>query len=355
MKFVDEVKITVTAGKGGNGCCSFRREKYIPRGGPDGGNGGDGGSVYLIGDDNVNTLVDYRYTRSFQAEHGRAGEGKNCTGSKGEDLYLVVPPGTSVFDEDTEELLGEVLVPEEEFLVAEGGRHGVGNTQFKSSTNRAPRKTIPGTPGELRNLRLELKLLADVGLLGYPNAGKSTLISTVSEAKPKVADYPFTTMYPNLGVVRVGPLQSFVMADIPGVIEGASEGAGLGLRFLKHLTRTRIVLHMVDICPPDDADVADQMEKLVLELEKYSEQLASRERWVVFNKIDLIDEEEAKEIAAEIKTKLKLDCPVYSISAATGAGVERLMGDLNSHLNQTKQAQQEQTETWDVLKGVSKK
>lgn len=355
MKFVDEVKITVTAGKGGNGCCSFRREKYIPRGGPDGGNGGDGGSVYLVGDDNFNTLVDYRYKRRFQAENGRAGEGKNCTGAKGEDLYLTVPPGTAIYDEDTEELIGEVLVSGEQLLVAEGGKHGIGNTQFKSSTNRAPRKTIPGTPGELRNLRLELKLLADVGLLGYPNAGKSTLISAVSEARPKVADYPFTTMYPNLGVVRLGPGESFVVADIPGVIEGAAEGAGLGLRFLKHLSRTRIVLHVVDICPPDDADVADQMQKLVAELEKYSQELAERERWVVFNKTDLLSNDEANAVMDHVKNTLKLDCPVYAISAATNEGCDRLMGDLNTHLNETKQAKQEQTETWDVLKGVSKK
>ncbi len=351
MKFVDEVRITVQAGKGGNGSCSFRREKFIPRGGPDGGNGGDGGTIYLLGHDNLNTLIDYRYTRRFDAQNGQGGMGQNCTGSHGEDLVLLVPPGTAVYDEDTQELLGEVLTNGQKLLVAQGGRHGIGNTFFKSSTNRAPRRVIPGAEGEFRNLRLELKVLADVGLLGYPNAGKSTLISAASEARPKIADYPFTTLYPNLGVVRVGPLQSFVMADIPGVIEGASEGAGLGIRFLKHLARTRIVLHVVDICPMDpDVDVVDQMKKLVLELEKYSQELAQRERWLVFNKIDLLDPEIKKSKILEIKKIFKFKGPTYAISGVTGEGVQKLMGDLNTRLQALHQEEKDkEAGEWDIM------
>jgi len=345
MRFVDEAKIAVQAGKGGNGSCSFRREKFIPRGGPDGGDGGDGGSIYLLGDENLNTLIDFRYTRRYDAQNGEGGRGKNCTGAYGEDLILRVPVGTQIYDEDTQELLGEILEPGQKMLVAKGGRHGIGNTYFKTSTNRAPRKTIPGAEGEFRNLKLELKLLADVGLLGYPNAGKSTLISSVSEARPKIADYPFTTLYPNLGVVRVAPLQSFVMADIPGVIEGASEGAGLGLRFLKHLTRTRIILHMVDICPLDqDINIPDQMHKLILELDKYSEKynaehagqnqkLVEIERWLVFNKIDLLSPELRQEKIEEIKNLFNFSGPVYSISGVSREGLDKLMQDLYTRIH----------------------
>lgn len=352
MKFVDEAKITVQAGKGGNGSCSFRREKFIPRGGPDGGNGGEGGSVYLLGDDNLNTLIDFRYTRRFDAQNGDSGHGQNCTGADGVDLILPVPPGTAVYDEDTQELVGEVLENGQRLLIAKGGRRGIGNTFFKSSTNRAPRRTIPGGDGELRNLRLELKVLADVGLLGYPNAGKSTLISAASEARPKIADYPFTTLYPNLGVVRVGPYQSFVMADIPGLIEGASEGAGLGIRFLKHLARTRIVLHLVDICPMDpEVDIVDQMHKLVLELEKYSEELAQRERWLVLNKIDLLSPEEKGNKAAEIQKVFNFKGPTYIISGVTGEGVSVLMQDLYTRLQaiRVEEKAKANPQEWDVM------
>jgi GTP-binding protein len=251
MKFVDEAVIEVAAGKGGSGCLSFRREKYIPKGGPDGGDGGDGGSVYLEADENLNTMVDYRYQRRFRAENGSPGQGRNCTGKSGEDLILKVPVGTTVIDVDTDEVLGDLSELGQRLKVAQGGFHGLGNTRYKSSINRAPRQTSPGSEGEKRRLKLELKLLADVGLLGMPNAGKSTLIRAISAAKPKVADYPFTTMVPNLGVVRVDPLRSFVVADIPGLIEGAAEGAGLGIRFLKHLTRNRLLLHLVDLAPWD--------------------------------------------------------------------------------------------------------
>lgn len=336
MKFVDEVKIYVQAGKGGNGCCSFRREKYIPRGGPDGGDGGDGADLYVEADENINTLVDYRYARRFLAENGRAGEGSNCTGRRGEDLVLKVAPGTVVYDEDTQEVVGEVLVAGDKLLVAKGGKHGFGNTRFKSSTNRAPRQVVPGEDGESRNIRMELKLLADVGLLGYPNAGKSTLISAVSEARPKVADYPFTTMYPNLGVVSIGVGKSFVMADIPGVIEGAAEGAGLGLRFLKHLARTRVILHIVDICPPDESDVVDQMEKLLLELEKYSPELAGRERWLVFNKIDLLSDTERDKLIADLVEKAGFEGRTYAISGVTHEGTDELVADLMNRIDEIK-------------------
>lgn len=333
MKFVDEVKIHITAGKGGNGCLSFRREKYIPRGGPDGGDGGDGGDIYVEADDNINTLVDYRYTRHFKAESGQAGSGKNCTGCRGEDLILKVAPGTIISDEDMQEVIGEVLAPGDKLLVAKGGTNGLGNTRFKSSTNRAPRQITAGELGEERNIKMELRLLADVGLLGYPNAGKSTLITAVSQARPKIADYPFTTMYPNLGVVSLGPGKSFVMADIPGVIEGAAEGAGLGLRFLKHLGRTRIVLHVVDICPLDDSDVPDQMEKLLLELEKYSPELAGRERWLVFNKIDLLPEDAREELVSGIVKATGYKGPLYKISAITGEGTAELISDLMQRID----------------------
>ncbi|KZY74164.1 GTPase ObgE, partial [Oleiphilus sp. HI0065] len=281
MKFVDEAAISVEAGKGGNGCLSFRREKYIPKGGPDGGDGGDGGSVILEANDGLNTLIDYRFVRQYRAQSGEGGKGRNCTGAKGEDLILGVPVGTSVFDVDTEEVLGDLTQIGQQLVVAQGGWHGLGNTRFKSSTNRAPRQTTPGKPGEKRNIRLELKVLADVGLLGLPNAGKSTLIRSVSAAKPKVANYPFTTLVPNLGVVRVESHKSFVMADIPGLIKGASDGAGLGIRFLKHLVRTRLLLHVVDMAPYDGKEPKEAVEEIVGELEGFSPTLASRERWLV--------------------------------------------------------------------------
>jgi GTP-binding protein len=310
MKFVDEVSIFVQAGKGGNGCLSFRREKYIPKGGPDGGDGGNGGNLYLKADKNINTLVDYRYKRSYQAENGQAGSGANCTGKSGNDLYLKVPVGTVVYDQASGDYIGEVLKEDESLLVAKGGHRGLGNTRFKSSVNQAPRQTTNGEPGEERQIRLELKLLADVGLLGLPNAGKSTFIRAVSAATPKVADYPFTTMYPNLGVVRVGPLDSFVIADIPGVIEGAAEGAGLGLKFLKHLTRTRVVLHLIDICPFDGSDPVEAFLKVELELKKYNKALYEKKRWLVLNKIDTVAniEETCQDILKKLNWKDKFFC-----------------------------------------------
>jgi GTP-binding protein len=333
MKFVDEAKIRVAAGDGGNGCVSFRREKFIPFGGPNGGDGGDGGSVYLIGDSNLNTLVDFRYKRQYRAERGQNGMGSNCTGKSGEDLYIKVPVGTVAYDEDTQEQIGDIVEEGQTMLVARGGVHGLGNTRFKSSTNRAPRQSTDGTPGDHRQLRLELKLLADVGLLGMPNAGKSTLIRAVSAAKPKVADYPFTTLYPNLGVVSVAPHRSFVMADIPGLIEGAADGAGLGIRFLKHLSRTRLVLHVVDMAPFDEAvEPVDEARKIVNELEKFSPDLAAKERWLVLNKLDLIPEEERDSRCAEFVKCLHWQGPVFKISAISGEGTDTLCHRIMEHI-----------------------
>lgn len=336
MRFVDEVTITVEAGKGGNGCLSFRREKYIPRGGPDGGDGGDGGDVYLLGDHNVNTLIDYRYTRRFKAQNGEGGAGANCTGKQGEDLLLVVPVGTMVFDADTDELIGEVSQHEQKLLVAKGGYHGLGNTRFKSSTNRAPRQTTPGGVGEFRALRMELRLLADVGLLGYPNAGKSSLIRAVSAAKPKVADYPFTTMYPNLGVVKVDDYKSFVIADIPGVIEGAAEGAGLGLRFLKHLKRTRVVLQVVDIGSQDVDAIVKDINVVADELVRFSTELAEKPRWLVLNKMDLVPQEVLPDLVRIIQEKLNWQGPLYMISAINAKGTRPLVYDLMAYLDSVK-------------------
>ncbi len=325
MKFVDEATIRVQAGNGGHGCLSFRREKYVERGGPDGGDGGHGGSVWLVADDSLNTLADFRVARKFRAESGQPGAGRNMTGRSGSDLDVSVPCGTVIHDVDTGELICDLTEPGERRKVAEGGRGGLGNTRFKSSTNRAPRKTTNGTPGEGRHLRLELKVLADVGLLGMPNAGKSTLISAMSAAKPRIADYPFTTLHPNLGVVRVGRLQSFVMADIPGLIEGAAEGAGLGHQFLRHLQRTRLLLHVVDIAPLDPAiDPAAEALALSAELAKYSEELASKPRWLVINKIDLVDQEELAVRREMLLEGLDWQGPVFEVSAATGAGTEGL-------------------------------
>jgi GTP-binding protein len=332
MKFVDEATIEVTAGKGGNGCVSFRREKFVPKGGPDGGDGGDGGSVFLEGDDALNTMIDYRYTRRFRAENGEAGRGRNCSGKSGADLILPVPLGTTVLDDHSGEVLGDIRASGERLLVAQGGFHGLGNTRYKSSVNRAPRQSSPGTEGESRSLKLELKVLADVGLLGLPNAGKSTLIRSVSAATPKVADYPFTTLIPNLGVVKVDAHRSFVVADIPGLIEGASEGAGLGIRFLKHLTRNRVLLHMVDVAPIDGSNPADAASAVIRELQRFSPTLAARPRWLILNKTDLIDETALATCRAEIVSALSWEGPVYEISAVAQHGTERLCGDLMTYL-----------------------
>ncbi|WP_111641099.1 Obg family GTPase CgtA [Marinimicrobium alkaliphilum] len=332
MKFVDEAPIYVEAGKGGNGCLSFRREKFIAKGGPDGGDGGDGGSVYLVADENLNTLIDYRYQPRYRAESGSNGMGKDCTGKKGEDLFLPVPVGTTVLDMDTEETLGDLTEAGQKLKVAQGGFHGLGNTRFKSSTNRAPRKTSNGSEGEKRQLKLEMKVLADVGLLGLPNAGKSSFIRAISSAKPKVADYPFTTLVPNLGVVSVQKHRSFVVADIPGLIEGASEGAGLGIRFLKHLTRCRVLLHIVDMLPPDGSDPAEQAQMIIEELEEFSPTLAGRERWLLLNKIDLLPPGEAEARCQAVVDALEWEGPVYTISALNRDGTEPLCGKIMTHL-----------------------
>ncbi|MEL6089926.1 Obg family GTPase CgtA [Plesiomonas shigelloides] len=328
MKFVDEAVIRVEAGDGGNGCASFRREKYIPKGGPDGGDGGDGGDVYLLADENLNTLIDYRFERSFRAERGENGRGSNCTGKRGQDITLKVPVGTRAVDEETGETLGDLTQHGQKMLVAKGGFHGLGNTRFKSSVNRTPYQKTPGTPGEKRELRLELMLLADVGMLGMPNAGKSTFIRAVSAARPKVADYPFTTLVPSLGVVRMDSERSFVVADIPGLIEGAADGAGLGIRFLKHLERCRVLLHIIDINPVDGSDPAENARIIVSELEQYSEMLAAKPRWLVFNKVDLMSEEEANERIAKIVADLEWEGDYYTISAATGKNVTPLCWDI---------------------------
>ena len=332
MKFVDEAAIVVEAGAGGNGCLSFRREKYIPRGGPDGGDGGDGGDVVLLADPGLNTLVDFRYTRRFRAERGRHGQGRDRTGRNGAELRVRVPVGT-VVAEAGGGTLGELLAPGDELTVARGGRHGLGNARFKSSTNRAPRRTTDGSPGERRELRLELKLLADAGLVGLPNAGKSTLIRALSAARPKVADYPFTTLHPNLGVVRLGPDRSFVMADVPGLIEGASGGAGLGIRFLRHLSRTRLLLHLVEVAfPSGGTDPADQVRAIERELAAFDPALARRERWLVPTKLDLLPPSGRAEAVAALVEALGWERPVHPVSALTGEGMgalgEAVMGYL---------------------------
>lgn len=325
MKFVDEAKVRVQAGNGGRGSTSFRREKFVPFGGPDGGDGGHGGSVHLRAASGINTLADFRIERTFKAAHGEPGSGNDCTGRSGADLYLAVPIGTVVRDADTEEVLGDLTHAGEELLVARGGKGGWGNQRFKSSTNRSPRQFGPGLPGEKRSLELELRVIADVGLLGLPNAGKSTLIRAVSAARPKVADYPFTTLYPNLGVVAVGEHRSFVMADIPGLIEGAAEGAGLGMRFLRHLQRTRLLLHLVDIAPLDpEADPVRDARAIVRELKKFSRDLATKPRWLVLNKRDLLPAPEAQKAARSIVRRLRYRGPWFLISGATGEGTRSL-------------------------------
>jgi GTP-binding protein len=335
MKFVDEALLRVQAGHGGRGCVSFRREKFVPFGGPDGGDGGLGGSVYVRAQHGINTLADFRIQRTLKAGAGEAGSGNDCTGKGGDDLYVTVPAGTTLIDVETSEQLGDLVAAGDVVLVAKGGKGGWGNTRFKSSTNRAPRKAMPGLPGEKRLLRLEMRVVADVGLLGLPNAGKSTLIRTVSAARPKVAGYPFTTLHPNLGVVSVGQGRSFVMADIPGLIEGAAEGAGLGIRFLKHLQRTRVLLHLVDIAPPDpDADPVKDARAIAAELRKFSAALASRERWLVLNKLDLLPPDEGEARCAEIVRRLRWKGPLWKISGVTGQGTRELCAALMRRLEE---------------------
>ena len=335
MKFIDEATIKVQGGDGGHGCVSFRRERFIPYGGPDGGDGGDGGSVYLQADEGLNTLVDFRHARAFAAQRGQNGMGKNRTGKHGEDVVIAVPLGTIVKDSETGELIGDLAQPRQKLLVAKGGFHGLGNTRFKSSTNRAPRQFTEGTRGESRNLCLELKLLADVGLLGMPNAGKSTLISALSAARPRIADYPFTTLYPNLGVVYVAPHKSFVMADIPGLIAGAAEGMGLGIRFLKHLARTKLLLHLVDIAPLEKGhDPAQDVITINRELTKYSSELANRERWLICNKIDLLSKEQQQVRCQQLVECLGWTAPVFMISAASTQGTQELVLKIMQYLQQ---------------------
>jgi len=338
VKFIDEAIIRVDAGDGGNGSQSFRREKYIPRGGPDGGDGGDGGSVYLVGNSGLNTLVDFRQQRHFRAERGANGASRNCTGKSGESLSVEVPLGTLVWDNGTQELIGDVTREGEQLLVAAGGTHGLGNTRFKTSTNRAPRRTTPGTPGDKRELKLELQVLADVGLLGLPNAGKSTFLRAVSSARPKVADYPFTTLHPNLGVVRVEQHRAFVVADIPGLIEGAAEGVGLGIQFLKHLSRTRILIHLIDVSAQQvGGDIIEGARSLIGELEKFDAGLAERERWLVLNKIDLVSEAERARCRQVLLEGLDWSGPVYEIAAISGEGCRHLTGDLMRRIEELNQ------------------
>jgi len=343
MKFVDEAEIRVEAGDGGNGTIGFRREKYIPMGGPDGGDGGDGGSVYLIAVENINTLVDFRYHAVHRAERGQNGMSRNCTGRKGEDCYVSVPLGTRVSDAETGEVIGDLTKIGETLLVAQGGFHGLGNTRFKSSINRAPQKASKGTPGEHRALNLELTLIADVGLLGMPNAGKSSLIRAVSSATPKVADYPFTTLHPNLGVVRIDDLRSFVIADIPGVIEGAADGAGLGLQFLKHLSRTGLLLHLIDAMPYDNTgSPVESAQKIIREVEKWSDDLANKPRWLILNKIDRLPPEEVDAHCQAIVDELGWDAPVFKIAAINGAGTKELMFAIMNFLEQQRRSDSEQ-------------
>ena len=335
MKFVDEARVRVQAGNGGRGSTSFRREKFVPLGGPDGGDGGDGGNVYLRAVSGINTLADFRIEKTYRAQHGEAGSSNDCFGKGGDDTYVPVPIGTIVKDSETNEQLGDLTRHDDTLLVARGGKGGWGNQKFKSSTNRSPRQYGPGLPGEKRTLELEMKVIADVGLLGFPNAGKSTLIRAVSAARPKVADYPFTTLYPNLGVVDVGQHRSFVMADIPGLIEGAADGAGLGIRFLKHLQRTKVLLHLVDIAPLDpDADPVRDARAIVAELKKFDKELAAKPRWLVLNKRDLMPDDEAEKRARAIVRSLRFRGPHFLISGATGRGTRELADAVMSFLEE---------------------
>lgn len=344
MKFIDEALITVEAGNGGNGCCSFLRLKFVPLGGPDGGDGGDGGSIFLVADESVNTLVDYRFVHLYKAQNGEKGGSCNCSGKAGEDLSLRVPVGTMIYDNNTNELIADLAHHGESACVAKGGRHGVGNARFKSSTNRAPRRTVPGAPGDIRDLRLELKVLADIGLVGMPNAGKSTLIRALSAARPKVADYPFTTLYPSLGVVRVSEHRSFVIADLPGLIEGAAEGAGLGIRFLKHVARTRLLWHVVDLQPLDGSDPIHDIEVIAKELENYDPEVIAKERWLVLNKCDLMLPEEAEALAEKIIKKLKWTGKSFITSGLGNEGTEALVKQTMYYLEALAQQQAEQEE-----------
>jgi len=341
MKFVDEAYIDVAAGDGGNGCVSFRHEKYKEFGGPNGGDGGRGGHVYALADPNLNTLVDFRFSRRHEAKRGEHGMGSDMFGAAGDDILLKMPVGTIISDVDTGEVLYELLTPGEQIMIAKGGDGGFGNMRFKSAINRAPRQKTPGWPGEKKNLKLELKVLADVGLLGMPNAGKSTLIAAISNARPKIADYPFTTLHPNLGVVRVGPEQSFVVADVPGLIEGAAEGAGLGHQFLRHLQRTRLLLHLVDLAPFDESvDPVAQAKAIVAELKKYDQELYDKPRWLVLNKVDMIDPEQREARVKDFVKRFKYKGPVFQISALTREGCEQLVKAVYQHVHTLQVAEQ---------------
>ena len=344
MKFVDEAIIKVQAGDGGNGCISFRREKFIPFGGPDGGDGGGGGSVWLVADEGLNTLIDFRHQRMFKAQRGQNGMGSQMYGKGGEDTFIRVPVGTVVTNVDTDETIGDLTQHGQRLLVAQGGKGGLGNIHFKSSVNRAPRKSTPGTPGEVRELKLELRLLADVGLLGFPNAGKSTFIRAVSAATPRVADYPFTTLHPNLGVVSLGTDQSFVIADIPGLIEGASEGAGLGIQFLRHVARTSLLLHIVDIAPIDGADVADQVRAIEQELQKFNPELLERPRWLVLNKADMLPEDERQAVAQAIIDKLGWTQPWFLVSAIARENTMAVCQQVQRFFESQREAEVERTD-----------
>jgi GTP-binding protein len=351
MKFVDEAQIRVSAGDGGNGCVSFRREKFIPFGGPDGGDGGNGGSLWLVADEGINTLVDFRHMRSFKAPRGQGGMGSQMYGKGGEDVEVRVPVGTMVTNVDTDEMIGDLTAHGQRLKVAQGGRGGLGNIHFKSSVNRAPRKSTPGTQGEVRDLKLELRLLADVGLLGFPNAGKSTFIRAVSAATPRVADYPFTTLHPNLGVVRIGTDQSFVIADIPGIIEGAADGAGLGIQFLRHVSRTSLLLHVVDIAPIDGSDPVDQVRAIEHELHQFDPELAERPRWLVINKSDLIDDDgELKRIVDDIVARLEWAAPWFLVSAAGETGTWEVCLKVQQFFDAERVARRNQTEAADDVR-----
>lgn len=338
MKFIDEALIEVTAGDGGNGVAHFRREKFIPKGGPDGGDGGKGGSVYAVADENLNTLIEFRYTRKYFAQRGENGRGSDCYGKGGDDIYLKMPVGTVIRNVETEEIIADLTHHGETVLIAKGGKGGLGNLHFKSSTNRAPRQCTPGEPGESFQFKLELKVLADVGLLGMPNAGKSTFIRAVSAARPKVADYPFTTLHPNLGVVRLDHEHSFVIADIPGLIEGAADGAGLGHRFLKHLSRTNLLLHIVDLMPYDpEVDPVQEAFAIVNELRKYDETLYDKPRWLVLNKLDLIPDEERETRCIDFIQRFGWEGPIFKIAAISGTGCKELIFAIGEHLKDKKQ------------------
>ena len=348
MKFVDEATITVSAGNGGAGAVSFRREKFIPRGGPDGGDGGDGGSVWLEGDIGLNTLADFRHQRQFKARNGEGGAGRQRFGKSADDIVIKVPLGTIVWADETDEIMGEITEDGQRMLVAHGGKGGRGNVNFKSSVNRTPRQSTPGTRGESRALRLELKVLADVGLLGFPNAGKSTLIAALSAARPKIADYPFTTLYPNLGVVSLEPGKSFVIADIPGLIEGAAEGAGLGIQFLKHLQRTHLLLHLVDIDPIDGQDPVEQVHALARELEAFDPELAERERWLVLTKTDQVDPDALQDKITDIIERLDWQGPWFAVSAVARQGLADLSWAIMTHIEQNRQSQLDSTPSFEI-------